>query len=55
MGLSIRRGATDPMCGMKVDRHKAIRMDFAGETHYFCSHHCLRAYELEVGTGHDAH
>jgi uncharacterized membrane protein YraQ (UPF0718 family)/YHS domain-containing protein len=55
MGLSIRRGATDPMCGMKVDRHKAIRMDFAGETHYFCSHHCLHAYELEVGTGHDAH
>jgi YHS domain-containing protein len=55
MGLSIRRGATDPMCGMKVDRHKAIRMDFAGETHYFCSQHCLHAYELELGTQHDAH
>ena len=46
MGLTVRRGATDPSCGMRVDRGKAIRMDFAGETHYFCSHHCLHAYEL---------
>ena len=49
MGLTFRRGATDPSCGMKVDRHKAIRIDFAGETHYFCSQHCLHAYELAVG------
>jgi uncharacterized membrane protein YraQ (UPF0718 family)/YHS domain-containing protein len=47
MGLTLGRGATDPVCGMKVDRHKAIRMDFAGETHYFCSQHCLHAYELQ--------
>jgi uncharacterized membrane protein YraQ (UPF0718 family)/YHS domain-containing protein len=47
--LTFRRGATDPMCGMTVDRHKAIQMDFAGETHYFCSQHCLHAYELEAG------
>jgi uncharacterized membrane protein YraQ (UPF0718 family)/YHS domain-containing protein len=47
IGLTLQRGATDPMCGMRVDRDKAIRMDFAGETHYFCSHHCLHAYELE--------
>ena len=50
MGLTVRRGATDPACGMKVDRHKAIRMNFAGETHYFCSRHCLHAYELDRGT-----
>jgi uncharacterized membrane protein YraQ (UPF0718 family)/YHS domain-containing protein len=49
MGLTLRRGATDPMCGMKVDRGKAIPMEFAGETYYFCSHHCLHAYELEQG------
>jgi Cu+-exporting ATPase len=47
MGLTVRRGATDPACGMRVDRGKAIRMDFAGKTHYFCSEHCLHAYELD--------
>ena len=47
IGLTMRRGATDPVCGMKVDREKAIRMEFAGQTHYFCSRHCLHAYELD--------
>jgi YHS domain-containing protein len=47
IGLTVRRGATDPVCGMKVDRDKAIRIDIAGETHYFCSQHCLHAYELD--------
>jgi uncharacterized protein len=44
--LTARRGATDPVCGMKVDRAKAIRKDFAGETFYFCSEHCLHAFEV---------
>ena len=26
MGLTMRRGATDPVCGMRVDRSKAIRV-----------------------------
>ncbi len=43
--LTMRRGVTDPVCGMKVDKAKAIRMDFAGETFYFCSQHCLHAFE----------
>jgi uncharacterized membrane protein YraQ (UPF0718 family)/YHS domain-containing protein len=47
MRLTVRRGATDPVCGMKVDRHKAIRIDVAGETHCFCSQHCLHAYEID--------
>ncbi|MDQ6732480.1 MAG: permease [Actinomycetota bacterium] len=47
--LTTRRGATDPVCGMKVDRHKAVTMDFAGETHDFCSEHCLHAFEVEPG------
>jgi YHS domain-containing protein len=46
-GLTMRRGATDPMCGMKVDRAKAIRMDFGGESFYFCSQHCLHAFEVD--------
>jgi uncharacterized membrane protein YraQ (UPF0718 family)/YHS domain-containing protein len=45
--LTQRRGATDPVCGMKVDTAKAIRMDFGGETFYFCSQHCLHAFEVE--------
>jgi len=44
--LTSRRGVTDPVCGMKVDRAKAIRMDFGEETFYFCSAHCLHAFEL---------
>ena len=27
----MRRGATDPVCGMKVDKHKAIRMEIEGK------------------------
>ena len=49
--LTMRRGVTDPTCGMRVDKAKAIRMDFGGETFYFCGQHCAHAYELE----HDGH
>jgi uncharacterized membrane protein YraQ (UPF0718 family)/YHS domain-containing protein len=45
--LTQRRGATDPVCGMKVDRAKAVTKDFGGETFYFCSEHCLHAFELD--------
>jgi hypothetical protein len=44
-----RRGVTDPACGMRVDRAKAIRMDLGDETLYFCSQHCLHAYEKSRG------
>ncbi|MFZ1154112.1 MAG: permease [Solirubrobacteraceae bacterium] len=43
--LTAWRGVTDPACGMKVDKAKAIRKDFGGETFYFCSEHCLHAFE----------
>ncbi len=43
--LTRRRGATDPVCGMQVDRAKAISVDFDGETFYFCSEHCRDAFE----------
>jgi hypothetical protein len=45
--LTMRRGATDPACGMKVDRAKALRMEFDDETLYFCSHHCMHTFELD--------
>jgi len=44
--LTKRRGACDPVCGMKVDRGRALRMDFGEETFYFCSEHCLHAFEI---------
>jgi uncharacterized protein len=43
--LTARRGATDPVCGMKVDRAKAVRKDVAGQAYYFCSEHCMHAFE----------
>jgi YHS domain-containing protein len=46
-GLTARRGVTDPMCGMKVDRAKAVTKELGGETFYFCSEHCLHAFELD--------
>src|SRR3954468_14593228 len=29
--LTVRRGVTDPVCGMKVDRSKAVRLEHAGQ------------------------
>ena len=45
--LTSRRGATDPVCGMKVDRTKAVTMVVAGETFYFCTEHCLHPFEAD--------
>ena len=43
--LTARRGATDPVCGMKVDRAKALTLEDHGRTVYFCSEHCRHSYE----------
>jgi uncharacterized protein len=43
--LTARRGVTDPVCEMKVDRAKAVTKEFGGDTYYFCSTHCLHAFE----------
>jgi uncharacterized membrane protein YraQ (UPF0718 family)/YHS domain-containing protein len=50
--LTARRGATDPVCGMKVDRAKAVTNVIGGETHYFCSDHCLHAFEAAADQVH---
>jgi YHS domain-containing protein len=42
--LTARRGATDPVCGMSVDRHKAMTMELDGKTLYFCSNDCRHAF-----------
>jgi uncharacterized membrane protein YraQ (UPF0718 family) len=47
--LTARRGATDPVCGMKVDRQKAVTKEIGDQTYYFCSTHCLHAFEADLG------
>jgi uncharacterized protein len=48
--LTARRGATDPVCGMKVDRDKALITESGGHTYYFCSNHCLHTFQADPET-----
>src|SRR3954467_14656373 len=52
IGLTMRRGAIDPVCGMSVDRATALRLDHDGHTHFFCSEHC-RATFVARASGHE--
>ena len=45
--LTMRRGVTDPVCGMTVDRSKALTADHAGRTYSFCSEHCRQRFDGE--------
>ena len=45
--LTFRRGTTDPVCGMTVDRSKARTTEHAGRTVYFCSDHCRHSFEAD--------
>jgi len=50
--LTVRRGATDPECGMKVDRAAALKARTEnGRVVYFCSPACLAAFEAREGVG----
>jgi YHS domain-containing protein len=53
IGLTIRRGAIDPVCGMSVDKGKALRLDRDGHTYYFCSEHCRSAFASGDQQAHD--
>jgi len=44
----VRRGASDPVCGMKVERARAISKRVGDQTFYFCSEHCLHAFEADA-------
>jgi YHS domain-containing protein len=46
-GLTIQRGATDPVCRMRVDRSKSLRAEHADRSYHLCSEHSLRAFEAE--------
>jgi hypothetical protein len=45
--LTVRRGATDPVCGMQVDRSKALHAVHAGRTWFFCSEDCRAQFESD--------
>jgi Cu+-exporting ATPase len=43
-----QRIATDPVCGMKVDKQNPKgTVEHEGETYYFCSPGCARAFEKD--------
>ena len=48
IGLTLRRGARDPVCGMTVDRAKTpFRSEWKGQTYYFCSAGCKDRFDAE--------
>ena len=49
--LTARRGAIDPVCGMAVDRAKAVTVTVDGTAYYFCSEHCRATFAADT---HDA-
>ncbi len=48
LGLTRRRGATDSVCGMRVDRSQAITRVTDGRTHWFCSRGCAETFDEET-------
>jgi uncharacterized protein len=38
--LTLRRGARDPVCGMSVDRGRALSLEHDGKRYYFCGPGC---------------
>jgi Cu+-exporting ATPase len=37
--------ATDPVCGMRVEKSKAIKKVFGGREYYFCNESCVKRFE----------
>ena len=47
-GLTLRRGAKDPVCGMTVDRRAGKPTSvYEGRTYYFCGEGCKARFEAE--------
>jgi uncharacterized membrane protein YraQ (UPF0718 family)/YHS domain-containing protein len=48
IGLTLRRGARDPVCGMTVDRFKTPhRSEYAGQAFSFCGTGCKEKFDRE--------
>ncbi|MDX6506580.1 MAG: uncharacterized protein QOG06_1224 [Gaiellaceae bacterium] len=48
-GLTLRRGARDPVCGMTVDRSKALSLEHGGKRRFFCGPGCRAKFEADPG------
>jgi uncharacterized membrane protein YraQ (UPF0718 family)/YHS domain-containing protein len=48
LGLTRRRGAIDPVCGMRVDRTQAVARVTDGRTHWFCSEGCADSFDVDT-------
>jgi YHS domain-containing protein len=47
-GLTLRRGARDPVCGMTVDRRAGKPIStYGGRIYYFCSEGCKSKFDAE--------
>jgi len=40
----------DPVCGMMVDKSKAVTLEKDGQTYYFCSEHCKRQFQTQAAS-----
>ncbi|MDX6475283.1 MAG: uncharacterized protein QOH95_794 [Gaiellaceae bacterium] len=48
IGLTVRRGAKDPVCEMRVDRKAGGPATVhGGRTYYFCGPHCKHTFDLD--------
>jgi uncharacterized protein len=47
VALTMRRGARDPVCGMTVDRSKAVTADYRGRRYLFCGPGCRAKFEAD--------
>jgi hypothetical protein len=47
IGLTLRRGAHDPVCGMTVSRKTAFTSEWSGTTYYFCGPGCKARFEAD--------
>jgi uncharacterized protein len=47
VGLTLGRGARDPVCGMSVDPANALTLEYRGKTFYFCSETCRGKFEAD--------
>jgi uncharacterized membrane protein YraQ (UPF0718 family)/YHS domain-containing protein len=47
IGLTIRRGARDPVCGMTVSSTSAFRSEWNGTAYYFCGPGCKARFDAD--------
>ncbi|MDT7902148.1 MULTISPECIES: YHS domain-containing protein [Acidianus] len=37
----------DPVCGMEVDENSQYKTMYKGKVYYFCSPHCMKAFQKD--------